>query len=273
LLVRTPHMDITDLGTRFGVDATHADRTEVHVSRGEVRVAATASSDLPGQSRILRAGEALASDPIMGLAVINADIERFVDRVQPDLIKPRFQGDPVLWGGAIPGDLAIHQHEADAMQAFIERQGLTLDQDIVVDLIASDQWPPADGIGQRTVKAGLRVDVYLLHLDPVYTEVNVAGTYVIRFDRPILVVMAAGPTLRASDRRFSPSVKFPTPFDLHLKAGDGSGLDIEHGDQAAISADGLTLTLNMNARHNLDQLRVLVQAHAGPQGQAPSNIK
>ncbi|MBX2852268.1 MAG: FecR family protein [Phycisphaeraceae bacterium] len=35
-LVRTPHMDITDLGTRFGVDATSL-ATEVHVFEGEVQ--------------------------------------------------------------------------------------------------------------------------------------------------------------------------------------------------------------------------------------------
>lgn len=37
-LVRTPHMDITDLGTRFGVDASPA-YTEVHVYQGEVEAA------------------------------------------------------------------------------------------------------------------------------------------------------------------------------------------------------------------------------------------
>lgn len=38
-LVRTPHMDVTDLGTRFGVDASASDLTQVHVIEGEVRVA------------------------------------------------------------------------------------------------------------------------------------------------------------------------------------------------------------------------------------------
>jgi len=45
LLVRTPHMDITDIGTRFGVDATQSDATEVHVFEGEVQ--ATRSSTEP----------------------------------------------------------------------------------------------------------------------------------------------------------------------------------------------------------------------------------
>ena len=37
-LVRTPHIDITDLGTRFGVDTTQSDATEVHVLDGEIEV-------------------------------------------------------------------------------------------------------------------------------------------------------------------------------------------------------------------------------------------
>lgn len=38
-LVRTPHMDVTDLGTRFGVDSSEHNATEVHVFEGEVHVA------------------------------------------------------------------------------------------------------------------------------------------------------------------------------------------------------------------------------------------
>ena len=38
-LVRTSHMDITDLGTRFGVDAISPGGTEVHVFEGEVELA------------------------------------------------------------------------------------------------------------------------------------------------------------------------------------------------------------------------------------------
>ncbi|MFK7788931.1 MAG: FecR domain-containing protein, partial [Phycisphaeraceae bacterium] len=37
-LVRTPHLDVTDLGTRFGVDVSQLDATEVHVIKGLVEV-------------------------------------------------------------------------------------------------------------------------------------------------------------------------------------------------------------------------------------------
>lgn len=37
-LVRTPHMDVTDLGTRFGIDVSDQNAVEVHVFLGEVEV-------------------------------------------------------------------------------------------------------------------------------------------------------------------------------------------------------------------------------------------
>ncbi|MEM6505744.1 MAG: FecR domain-containing protein, partial [Planctomycetota bacterium] len=51
-VVRTPHMDVTDIGTRFGIDATQADLTEVHVLRGEVEVVRPAGAGEPAPEPI-----------------------------------------------------------------------------------------------------------------------------------------------------------------------------------------------------------------------------
>ena len=50
-LVRTPHMDVIDLGTRFGVDASRFNVTEVHVFEGVVEVAL---SDAAGSGQAIR---------------------------------------------------------------------------------------------------------------------------------------------------------------------------------------------------------------------------
>jgi hypothetical protein len=71
-LVRTPHMDVTDLGTRFGVDASQTEATEVHVYQGEVEVAhPTADHGTP--QRIIQ-GQALRAE---------ADVKEFVS-IQPE---------------------------------------------------------------------------------------------------------------------------------------------------------------------------------------------
>ena len=75
-LVRTPHMDITDLGTRFGVDAD-ADDTEVHVFEGEVEVR-SAKNTSGGAARLL-AGQAVRSEPATeSLALIEQDAGHFL---------------------------------------------------------------------------------------------------------------------------------------------------------------------------------------------------
>ena len=62
-LVRTPHMDITDLGTEFGVEVRDANTTEVHVFTGQVRAYHTdAVSDDELQGMTLDAGRAARVD-------------------------------------------------------------------------------------------------------------------------------------------------------------------------------------------------------------------
>ena len=47
-LVRTAHVDVTDLGTRFGVDVTKPSVSAVHVFEGEVELAKPAQAGTPG---------------------------------------------------------------------------------------------------------------------------------------------------------------------------------------------------------------------------------
>lgn len=58
-LVRTPHMDVVDLGTRFGINAAQHIATDVHVFDGEVEVAMQAeTSHAPLRERLV-AGQAV----------------------------------------------------------------------------------------------------------------------------------------------------------------------------------------------------------------------
>lgn len=72
-LVRTSHMDITDLGTRFGVDVSMPDTTEVHVFEGEVQAAR------PGSEQVLLAAHqsAQASAGTSMIAAIDYAPDRF----------------------------------------------------------------------------------------------------------------------------------------------------------------------------------------------------
>ncbi|MBX2851901.1 MAG: FecR family protein [Phycisphaeraceae bacterium] len=75
-LVRTPQVDVTDLGTRFGIDASNQDSVEVHVFQGEVEVSrSTFTADSPHQPQRLLKGEA---------ARISSDTQR-LDRIAADV--------------------------------------------------------------------------------------------------------------------------------------------------------------------------------------------
>lgn len=80
-LVRTPHMDVTDLGTRFGVDATDPSATEVHVFEGEVRAKRT---DIGAYAafHLLVAGQAMrAVSGSDGLVSVAMQADRFPKRL------------------------------------------------------------------------------------------------------------------------------------------------------------------------------------------------
>lgn len=61
-LVRTPHMDVTDLGTAFGIDASDAGATEVHVLEGSVKASRPEKAGGRGFSLILTKGYATRAE-------------------------------------------------------------------------------------------------------------------------------------------------------------------------------------------------------------------
>jgi len=79
--VRTPHLDITDLGTRFGVDASTTDATEVHVFEGEVQAAQPPREGDDADDAIvqrLTQGDAIrATSAGQGFAAVDHDTDRF----------------------------------------------------------------------------------------------------------------------------------------------------------------------------------------------------
>ena len=267
-VVRSPHMDITDLGTRFGVDATQEQKTTVHVIEGEVEVVHTSDQGSLKQPHRIVAGQALVGSEA---ALTESSYQPQPFAYAFEGLSPSFEGGPVVWQGMVPGDLLLNQQEADALQVFLERRSQQLPEDMPVDMLPGEAWPPKRGLGKATVPNGSTVDVYLLHLDPVGEQIDreVRVNCVIRFDRPVLGLIGAQSTLRETDAGLGltgasyPSIKGKS---LDVATGGAAGLEMTHlEDTAVLSADGLTLTLNITAV-SLDQLRVIV---ATENAQAP----
>ena len=87
-LVRTPSMDVIDLGTRFGVDASEQGATQVHVIEGLVKAVA---SDAPQDTEpvLLSTGEsARASEQSDAIVKVEIDPGRYAPKMPPKIQLP-----------------------------------------------------------------------------------------------------------------------------------------------------------------------------------------
>jgi hypothetical protein len=131
-----------------------------------------------------------------------------------------------------------------------ERQALTTSTEMKVIIPARTDGSANEQI--VTLPAGMRVDSYLLHFDPVGTPsqaVQVIGS--VTFDHPVVGVFAIDPHLVRSQ----PIFKHPTMayHDPDIRQG------LEAQDSFTLSADGRTIRVLMSVREQQsDQLRVLV---------------
>lgn len=87
-VVRTPHLDVTDLGTRFGVDVSQAESSEIHVFEGEVQAAHPEAADHATPLK-LNAGQSVqANEGDTALVPIDHDVQRFASLLTETLRLP-----------------------------------------------------------------------------------------------------------------------------------------------------------------------------------------
>ena len=271
-LVRTPHMDVTDLGTRFGIDAIDPGSTRVEVFEGEVEVKTIIGDSAEPTYHTLTANQAVERLPDGRIVLIEADPNRYVKDLDLDYLRPQLTGS-AEWSGLAEGDLSMSERESDTVQVFLERHSHKLTEDAVVDIVDTTPWTKRSVAGQRRVSSGEVVDVYLVHYDRVGDEnywINVVGPanwkdepkeIEIRFNRRILGVIADETTLRASDTTLgADGVQYPDLRGISQEKNAQRGLDISLIDTATLSEDRKTLRVNTDVVSFLDQVRILVQS-------------
>jgi len=142
---------------------------------------------------------------------------------------------------------------------FLERRGVVLEQDTEITSYQRRGTQAHFSIEVVTLPAGTQVDSYMLHFDPgASTQSRLGG---IRFERPILGIIARADQLRATDDIFG---AHGTRY--HCKNAATRGLDdgVEGGaekkspDVVAYKQDtGLAFALQVHPG-TLDQVRILV---------------
>lgn len=255
-LVRTPHMDITDLGTRFGVDATASDATEVHVIEGEVRVARRAD-DGTRIEKVLTASQAVAaSEDTRVLTMVEPDLTRFASIDQPpapDHIQ-QITGAlrPVPASGFIGQPSALWPTSSDAC-LFHEFTG-RLATDIQADLVEPGNYQqiPSSEVQDKRIPAGTAVHSYILfkNQDAAGQTNQLLGS--VTFDREVIGIMIQ----QATADQFSQAIASAQVFT----PGVEGWINIDSQDDALVlSLDRRTVHFAFETGQAPDTIRVLLR--------------
>ncbi|WP_437206961.1 carbohydrate-binding protein [Planctomicrobium sp. SH664] len=286
-MIDTPTVKLIDLGTEFGLSTDFNGESEVHVFKGAVEVRPHFTDrGSPGNPITLTTGEA------NGFTATNLAVRQIAFNPKRFSRAWRLNSLVAETSGAMrfvhpaPASIVEGRTEAnDSLTLFLERE----DQELVSPLAVTMTEPGLyTTFNNRSawLPAGLHVDSYLVHFDPVgsrsrQSPVVVEGS--VSFDRPILAVIARGDQLAGSDEwlacretqyqgfpifRKTAKESFSSNFSPSYAIRGLSGqwnLPYLHespapNDWVRLSADRKTLTVRCTARGEADQLRIVVSS-------------
>ncbi|MGQ0635085.1 MAG: FecR domain-containing protein [Planctomycetaceae bacterium] len=287
--VDTPTVKVVDLGTEFGVSTAHSGESEVHVFKGAVE-ARQKLGDAAELSRPIKlsAGEATGfgiqktpSRPITYNPKRFSKAWRVASRVSETTGAMRFIHPP-------PASVVEGRTESNEnLLLFLESEAVILTDPVAVTITQPGLYTTTSGSGAR-LPAGIAVDSFLVHFDPVGSKFNqapVTAQGTVTFERPIVGIIARGDQLAESDRLFAApdthyvcSVEYEfqgpiddgyftnhlPPYSIRGLAGLWSAAELHDSpapnDWIRLSADRRTLTVTCSAGGEADQLRILVAA-------------
>jgi hypothetical protein len=273
--VTSPHSEIIDLGTEFGLSVNETGVTDVHVLDGLVEVRPARGAPPAGTGVMLAEGEArrfgpaantrapvipvasrdslLGTSPTceLGLRILRGSV-RVVERItRHDLVKVT---DGRNWIDLVP-----------------EKQNVTLTRPLTVSMTTPGSYRNFEGLKDQ-LPAGTTVNSYLLHFRPGSSK-EVRG--VIQFEEPIVALLCTTDELNQSDSLCGiPPVHYPTagnPF----RGLEPNGLSTDGGvtvsqihqpDGIVLSLSRRTISIHTYAglEHGYDQIRILTLAESVP---------
>ena len=261
--VHTEKVEVTDLGTTFGVSVDKNGETDVDVFEGEVEVKSVVSHE----EKIIHEGRSLSmrdkADPLT------------LKRLEPRDFRPGWKelfgvmntGGRIRFVNAQPVRDPTLVVDRENIIVFPERFDLAPDKVVEVTLIKPGTYSHkkhTNSSKRLFLKKKKRVNTYLLQYNPPHVEgipnsEQIAFAGHVTFDRPVLGVITAPDQLKATDYDLGkPRFNYPD----HLRRG------LEHGDTITLSEDRHTLTIDwlvMQAiRNSHDQIRVIVDAEPQP---------
>lgn len=270
-VVQTPSVQITDLGTAFGVEVDAAGVTDLLVADGYVAtVLKNETIDESARAQTFRRDEAVRLDARSGVAqTIPVDKDRFSFSWEEVLYKPRLTGQ-ITFHWETPESLAWDAFESDStLFIFPERRNVLLAENLDVDAIPNDELYVME-FTKATLPAGSRVDCYLIHWDPhlkseqgpppLKARDKWQVTATVRFSRPIVGLIAVAAGLDATDNLFGvEETIYPSAVRDVNEMARGLEMDATTStrDRLRFSEDRLELQMHIYG-HAYDHLRILV---------------
>ena len=171
------------------------------------------------------------------------------------------RGDIVNTGGSVvvetpPANISKGQWQSNtAIYAFDESQDLTLPGEVKVDISQPGTSDSSDeNLSNMEIPSGTLVNSYYVHFDPAGPgDVSLSGS--ISFSTPVLGLIALSKTLESSNSVLG------LPGETY-DSGDDEGLEIYQdtngtGDSVTLSADRETVSFDLSATTDADNLRIL----------------
>ena len=144
---------------------------------------------------------------------------------------------------AAPGSLAVGSFENSELFYLIQELS---SQSVVT--------PFSGGLIGGMVPAGVPLDFYIIHSDPVQTQ---ASSYIgsVTFDTPILGLYVGSSSLDALDPGM---ITLGSPISTYPTGVTDRGLETSQADSYILSNGNKTLTLRVSTGPSVDQVRVVV---------------
>ena len=175
-----------------------------------------------------------------------------------------------------PPSVEWDTYESDtSIRAFDESVVTTLSDDLAVDLTEPGTYNATTGApGPSSIPSGTAVSSHFLHADrvgrPTGNTPSIAGT--VSFDAAIVGVVIFDDALNASDYLGAPGTVYPAPGSVAGLRGFDWPAVATSNDEITIAADRRSVTVSLEPRSVLDQVRVLTAATTGPGIRYPYDI-
>jgi len=236
--VVTPEMLVIDRGTSFRIEVSETRDTSLQVLEGTVEAKSSSAS----KTHLLVAGE---------VATACADQQQDLCLDSEQQLYPNTSSRIAFRAKHVPS-LGHHGFKGNnRCYVFLERYGLALPHDLAVNLTDSGKHSEFDVVAGE-LRAGTRVDCFLVHSSPLAKRHLVEGT--ITFHGEILGVIGSSDKLNATNTLFG------SPWLLQCQHPE-RGLEStpnRNSDRVEISQDRRTLRLAVKTE-SIDQMRVLVK--------------